>query len=371
MSHKSDKAPYTYPAQQGPTNNIHDGKNTNFGNAIQNFNHGRDLVQNNAGGRIDINNRSRYDSDEEDDNEDQPLDAVTFKRELKAFRRQYPLDPDELKKLDGQSYLDRWQRLIITALSGELTLGSSKADILDAMVQLSNVSGLSPKCLQIRDVGIEVGDPIQDAQPRSVEVFKGKVGTQEVLVKVLKKQRDVGDLKMLLNRALNLQTLEHSNILPFLGLYYFDESCERLCVVYPWMEQHGFDGIDPEDGEADQAKVSPETLNKYAQGAVDGLKYIHECKIIHGDLQNSSFSIDRNDVTRIADLGLAQMLGEDVGKNEDTDRYQCLFGGQKVKKPKDGTATKAYPRPPQVADALWELLEKWLSQDRTEHPATS
>ncbi|KAJ8079019.1 hypothetical protein PM082_013306 [Marasmius tenuissimus] len=147
MAHKSDRAPYTYPAQQGPTNNIQDGKNSNFGNAIQNFNHGRDLVQNNARGRITINNGGRDDLDNEDDNEDQPLDAVMFKKELKAFKRQYPLNEDELKKLDGQNYLNRWQRLIITTLSGELSLGSSKADILNAMVKLSNVCGLTPKCL--------------------------------------------------------------------------------------------------------------------------------------------------------------------------------------------------------------------------------
>ncbi|KAJ8079020.1 hypothetical protein PM082_013307 [Marasmius tenuissimus] len=56
-----------------------------------------------------------------------------------------------------------------------------------------------------------------------MEVFEGKVGTQDVLVKALKKQPDNGDLKLLSKCTLILQTLEHSNILPFLGLYYFNE----------------------------------------------------------------------------------------------------------------------------------------------------
>ncbi|KAK1216389.1 hypothetical protein PQX77_021003 [Marasmius sp. AFHP31] len=185
--------PYAYPMQQGPTNGINGGCNANFGNAIQNFNHGRDLVQNNAGGRIDINNRGRNDSDGEDDNEDGPLDSVMLRKELKAFKRQYPLDDDELRKLDGQNYLNRWQRLIITALSGELTLGNSKADILDAMVQLSNVSGLSPKCLRIHDVGIKICSPIQDPQAIDVAVFKGKVGTLNVTVKKLKETGPNGE----------------------------------------------------------------------------------------------------------------------------------------------------------------------------------
>ncbi|KAL0057241.1 Interleukin-1 receptor-associated kinase 4 [Marasmius tenuissimus] len=346
--------PYAYPMQQGPTNGINGGCNANFGNAIQNFNHGRDLVQNNAGGRIDINNRNRDDEDDEDDDEDQPLDAVMFKKELKAFKRQYPLDDDELRKLDGQNYLDRWQRLIITALSGELTLGSSKADILDAMVQLSNVSGLAPKCLRVQDVGIEVGGPIQDAQLTDVEVFKGNIGALDVLMKTLKKQLDVSDLKTLLKHAVAWQKLDHRNVLPFLGLYYFDESRERLCAVYTWMEQHNF-------GEIDASEVASETLNKLAQGTVDGLEYIHNQKVIHGGLRTSTFLTDSSDVARIADLGLAQLLGKAADKSEDSDKYNCAYALYKLY---GGSVSSKRPpsRPPHVSDEIWGVLQGWLTK---------
>ncbi|KAK1216393.1 Rho guanine nucleotide exchange factor [Marasmius sp. AFHP31] len=346
-------ASYAYSMQQGPTNSLNGGNNANFGNSIQNFNHGRDLVQNNAGGRIAINNHGRDDSDDEDDNEDRPLDSVMFRKELKAFKRQYPLDDDELRKLDGQNYLNRWQRLIITALSGELTLGSSKADILDAMVQLSNVSGLAPKCLRIHDVGIKICSPIQDAQAIDVAVFKGKVGTLDVTVKKLKETGPDGEqLKTLLKHAVAWQKLNHRNVLPFLGLYYFDESRERLCVVYPWMEQHNF-------GEINADQVTSETLNELARGTVDGLQYIHDQKVIHGDLQTSTFLTGPSDVARIADLGLAQLLGKAADKSEDSDKYNCAYALCKLYR---GNVPLESPpsRPPRVSDEIWGVLQEWL-----------
>ncbi|KAK1216394.1 hypothetical protein PQX77_021008 [Marasmius sp. AFHP31] len=362
----------TYPAQQGPKNYIQGGNNANFGNAIQNFNHGRDLVQNNAGGRIAINNyRGREENSDDEDDEDRPLSPEIFRKELKAFRRQHPLDDNELGRLEGpQKYLDRWQLLIITALPGKLSLDGSKANILDAMVRLSTISGLVPKRLRIKDIGIKIADADADAQPTDAEVYKGKVGTLDVTVKASKGPGPDGEqLKLLSYHALVLQKLDHPNVLPFLGLYYLDESRERLCLVYPWMEKRNIDDIDA--GEAKR-----ETWDKVVQGAVDGLNHVHRQEVIHGDLQNSTFLIDSGDVARIADLGLAQLLGMSAGKNEDTDKCQCacvlfeeLYGGG-VKRSKNGTVppNQEYTRPPHMTDATWGLLKGWLSKDICSEP---
>ncbi|KAK1218380.1 hypothetical protein PQX77_018942 [Marasmius sp. AFHP31] len=362
-----------YTAQQGPKNNILAGTNTNFGNAIQNFNYGRDQNTNMADGQFTINNHGgREEYPDDNDNKDRPLSPEVFRKELDVFKRQHPLNDAVLEMLDAQKYLDRWQLLVITALPGKLSLEGSKGHILDAMARLSSISGLVPKRLRIKDIGIEIAGADADAQPTNAEVFRGRVGDLDVAVKASKGPKPDGEqLKLLSYHALVLQKLDHPNVLPFLGLYYLDESRKQLCLVYPWMEKRKLTQIDG-------GEVKEKTWDKVVQGAVEGLNYIHSQQLIHGNLQNSTFLIDSGDVARIADLGLAQLLCMSAGKNEDTDRCQCacvlleeLFGGEGVKRSADGTVqqTQGYSRPPHMTDATWGLLKGWLSKGTTSQPA--
>ncbi|KAL0058290.1 hypothetical protein AAF712_015041 [Marasmius tenuissimus] len=325
--------------------------NANFGSGTQNIHKGRDFNLNNANGVMNVNNYGQ-DEEEEDENEDGPLPPKKFQRELKLFKRLYPkLNDDALGKIDGQEYLDRWQRLIISDLPGKELSTADKTNILDAMERLSNVCNLSPKCLCIRDVGIEVpADPIANHDAPEVEVFKGKVGTLDVIVKALNQQPGLNDqqLKMPLKTAITWRKLQHDNVLLFLGLYYFDESRSRACLVYPWMEQRSF--------ESDASGESE------AEGIIDGLKYIHSHNIVHGNLSKRSLLIDPPSAARIADLGLAQLLGKAAGKSLDSDKYQCartlymVLGGKLPLK---------YPlhQPLEVPDSMWKVLEEWLRED--------
>ncbi|KAK1234560.1 hypothetical protein PQX77_002238 [Marasmius sp. AFHP31] len=347
----------TFNNNQGSTNY------NNTGNGTQNWYAAKTFHQNTGPGQILIVKRgAQGDSDDDDDDgEDQPLSPKELEKELKLYHQRPSFNDDELKKIvDGQEYLNHWQRLIISDLAGETLTLDDITEILVGMIRLSNISGLSPKCLRIQDVGIEIlGRPV-DVQPAGMEVFKGKVGTLDVIVKALKKERPHDEqLKLLLKAAMTWRKLHHDNVLPFLGLYYFDESRSRLCLVYPWMEQSSLNEGLPSTSKESAA----DSFNKFAEGVIDGLVYIHGQNVVHGGLRNpSSFLIDLPDRSCIADLGLAQLLGEEAtGMNEDSDMFQCartlykkLYGCRRIKNPPS--------RPPHVTDALWEVLEEWLKK---------
>ena len=120
------------------TNNFNGGKvNNNFANGTQNIHKGRDFLQNNSTGTINVTSAldsfpfrfilgpdyiSREDNGRDDpDSEDEgdgPLPPAEFKKELKNFKRLYPkLNEDMYKKMDGQNYLNRWQRVSCVYLS--------------------------------------------------------------------------------------------------------------------------------------------------------------------------------------------------------------------------------------------------------------
>ncbi|KAK1216387.1 hypothetical protein PQX77_021001 [Marasmius sp. AFHP31] len=305
-------------------NNISGGNNNNnFANGTQNIHKGRDWLQNNSTGQINVNNYGQEDSDDDDDDddddEDRPLSPRKLQKELKAFKRQRfgELDDDELRKIDGQECLARCQRMIISDCPGKILSPIDKSAILDAMIRLCEVFGLSPKCLRIQDIGITDLDTVllpsvEGEHSMEMEIFKGKIDELDVTVKALKTRPGPGDkeLEMLLKHALTLLKLDHGNIVPFLGLDYFDEDRSRVCLVYRWIEQLSIDEHIPDNREE-------------IGGIIGGLEHLHSKRVIHGDLRPSNLLVPQGEAPRIADLGLAQLLGKAADKDVKSDRYQC------------------------------------------------
>ncbi|KAK1216385.1 Receptor-interacting serine/threonine-protein kinase 1 [Marasmius sp. AFHP31] len=340
-------------------NHMNGGKNfNNFSNGSQNFYKGRDFHQNSGAGRIVVNYGSRDDWDEEDDkNQDKVLSAPQLRKELTIFKRQSPNLENDHKEIDCQEYLDKWQRMILSDLPDKILSLVDKTSVLDAMSKISDLSGgLSPRCVRIQDVGIVdlARDVSLDFHGPDVEVFKGKVGTLDVIVKALKKPGPSGErLESLLKQAITWRKLHHKNVLSFLGLYYFDDSRSRLCVVYPLVEQHSLDEDVP-DGD--------DSCDRFAESVINGLEHIHSFpNVVHGDLQKWSLLIGLSDVARIADLGLAQLLKESTGMNADSEKYQCA---RVLGKSLYGLSVPSTPisRPERMSNAVWDVLKEWLSK---------
>ncbi|KAJ7878770.1 kinase-like domain-containing protein, partial [Mycena olivaceomarginata] len=106
-------------------------------------------------------------------------------------------------------------------------------------------------------------------------------------------------LKEFGREALICRQLCHPNVLPFFGVYYFDN---RLCLVSPWME----------DGHimkflAAKKPTTTKRLSLILDMAL-GLQYLHKQKIVHGDLKGANILITPSHRACIADFGVSSIV---------------------------------------------------------------
>ncbi|KAF9255402.1 kinase-like protein [Marasmius fiardii PR-910] len=204
----------------------------------------------------------------------------------------------ESKGEDAQLWLDALHVLaklpvIATAL---------RSSILKAMVHLSRRSGLFPQCLMINNVK-KLGEyPVGGGG--FGDVWEGKIGEQTVCLKVVKPYL-TSDVRQLLREymreAIVWQQLQHPNLLPFMGMYYFNEARSQLCLVSPWMERGNLDRF--------LKSTAREHVDHYSlvYDVASGLAYLHSRKIVHGDLKGVNILITPDERACIADFGLSRV----------------------------------------------------------------
>jgi len=100
--------------------------------------------------------------------------------------------------------------------------------------------------------------------------------------------------------AVTWRQLSHPNVLPFYGVFVPDTDIPRLCLVSPWMTMGnvvqfltGISNID----------CVPLCLD-----VADGLAYLHNEKIIHGDLKGLNILVSQSHRAFIADFGVATTI---------------------------------------------------------------
>ncbi|KAF9058614.1 hypothetical protein BDP27DRAFT_1240566 [Rhodocollybia butyracea] len=112
-----------------------------------------------------------------------------------------------------------------------------RSAIFKAMLRLSKSSNVFPKCLLIQNVNTLENRPVTAGG--FGEIWKGTIGesTQAVCLKIVK-VFSVSDVESLVREfvceAIIWKQLEHPNLLPFLGLYFLDDT--RICLISPWMD---------------------------------------------------------------------------------------------------------------------------------------
>ncbi|THU78891.1 kinase-like protein, partial [Dendrothele bispora CBS 962.96] len=177
------------------------------------------------------------------------------------------------------------------------------SNISAAIIRLSKQSGLYPRCFTLHNIK-KIGDhPL--AAGGSGEIWKGLLGDQLACLKVVKVYGDSEVEKLVkefLKEAILWRQLDHPNVLPFLGLYFLDTSKQRVCLISPWMENGNL----------------TQYLKKNPQGSTDrvilaydiarGLTYLHEKKVIHGDLKGANILITAAGRATIADFGLSRLM---------------------------------------------------------------
>ncbi|KAK1215507.1 Rho guanine nucleotide exchange factor [Marasmius sp. AFHP31] len=174
----------------------------------------------------------------------------------------------------------RWLDLLQVLADYPGVLRQSRSTIFKIMLRLSRKSGMYPRCLKINNVEKLSLYPV--AGGGFGDVWKGKIANEIVGLKVVKVYlaSDVEQLlKEYMQEAIVWQQLRHPNLLPFVGMYYFGEGQEQLCLVSPWMEQGNLVTF--------LKNVPPEHVDRMllAYDVASGLAHLHDMKIVHGDMK--------------------------------------------------------------------------------------
>ncbi|KIM90339.1 hypothetical protein PILCRDRAFT_812075 [Piloderma croceum F 1598] len=166
------------------------------------------------------------------------------------------------------------------------------------LMKLSRTSGLYPECMTLKQVEW-VGNSVIDGGGYG-DIRKGLLNGQEIAVKILRVFRKSDKdslLKEFCSEAVLWHQLNHSNVLPFYGVFRLPD--DRLCLTSPWMNNGNVVHF---------LKSYPET--KCVPLIIDiaeGLDYLHTSRprIIHGDIKGVNILITPSRRACLADFGLA------------------------------------------------------------------
>ncbi|KAF9446239.1 kinase-like protein [Macrolepiota fuliginosa MF-IS2] len=131
------------------------------------------------------------------------------------------------------------------------------------------------------------------------DIHKGRHGDLKLCLKVVRvyQRKRVEMLKTYTKEVILWGQLVHTNIVPFYGIFYLDTSQTQLCLVSPWMENGNI---------VSYLKEHPEAPRKLlVRGVAQGLSYLHDEDIIHGDLKGLNVLMDSSGSACITDFGLS------------------------------------------------------------------
>ncbi|KAF6742818.1 kinase-like domain-containing protein [Ephemerocybe angulata] len=213
-----------------------------------------------------------------------------------------------LAQLEGdraQTILDTLQT-ILDSEHTSITSGN-RARILYLTLQLAKRSGLYPQSLHLTDVTRE--DTHAVTAGHFGEIWKGRFRGRAVCMKVLKvyQRSDVTKLLRLFAREGILWShLSHENLLPFYGFHRLDDDAGRMCLISPWAE-HGC--------VRDYLQRNPD-VNRYSlvRDSCQGLLYLHNHGIIHGDLKGVNILVTKSGRACVADFGLSAVAESEIMK---------------------------------------------------------
>ncbi|XP_006168614.1 interleukin-1 receptor-associated kinase 4 isoform X2 [Tupaia chinensis] len=135
-------------------------------------------------------------------------------------------------------------------------------------------------------------------------VYKGYVNNTTVAVKKLTAMVDISteELKQQFDQEIKVKAkCQHENLVELLG---FSSDGDDLCLVYVYMPNGSLlDRLSCLDG------TPPLTWHmrcKIAQGAANGIGFLHENHHIHRDIKSANILLDKDFTAKISDFGLAR-----------------------------------------------------------------
>ncbi|KXN89748.1 hypothetical protein AN958_05288 [Leucoagaricus sp. SymC.cos] len=201
---------------------------------------------------------------------------------------------------EAQTILNALQRVLDTpAVPEEL-----RRAVIYAIMRLSGKTGLFPECLILPGVERN-GLPV--ASGGFGDVWKGTYNSQPVCIKAtrLDKQSDI-HLKSFAREATLWSHLDHPNILQFLGICHMKDPYGRVCpsIISPWMSNGNVNDYIAANTEVPRLPLVLDALK--------GLQYLHDHKVVHGDLKSYNILITPDGSACLADFGLSSIADEDI-----------------------------------------------------------
>ncbi|KAF9786152.1 kinase-like domain-containing protein [Thelephora terrestris] len=200
-----------------------------------------------------------------------------------------------LSESDAQNFIDAMDK----ALHAPDLLPCSPRQCLKLLYRTCGYYALLPRALQVQ----ACYDRTSNALYRGgyADVWKGEHRGQDVAVKVIRMYSN-DDLRRVINRfckeVVMWRFLRHPNVLPLIGA---SMSENRFAMVSEWM---------------------PYNMNQYVEeypevnrlellaGVAQGLIYLHENGMVHGDLKGANILIDGSGQARLADFGLVTIVSD-------------------------------------------------------------
>ncbi|TCD66580.1 hypothetical protein EIP91_001137 [Steccherinum ochraceum] len=178
------------------------------------------------------------------------------------------------------------------------------------VLKLAITHGVLPSSLLI--CGVEREDDEHRVEGGFAAIFYGKLGGEAVAIKRLSVfLKTTGAVRAQLKQAFYRECilwkgLVHTHVLPFLGVSE-DVFRNTICIILPWMDNGRIrDYIDKlrSNGELRDAEF-PDAIHRWLRQIALGLQYLHEEKVVHGDLHGGNILVDACGDVKLTDFGMS------------------------------------------------------------------